>query len=278
LGRAHALELAKLGATVAVNDLDENLAATVVSEIEAGGRHAFAHCGSVADEQQMHRLVDTCMSRTGRLDAIVMNAGNLRARPFEELSLDDYRAVMEVHYFGTVILVRAAWSVMKLQDYGRIVLTSSASGLYGTLFETTYSPAKAAVLGFMRALLRESPPSIRINAIAPLGATEMTSGFWNGAATNALQPERVSPLVAFLASEAAPNGQVIAAGGGSFLSVHIAECKGFYLSDAELAAGLLPEKMSELGRNIAPTFFHRSGQQVDRLLALAGLPPHDEGI
>lgn len=275
LGRAYALEMARHGARVVVNDLRAADAEPVANEIRAHGGASLVVAGSVADVRAAQSIVDAAVDAYGRLDGIVCNAGNLRDKPFGEMLEEDFRILMDVHYFGTVWMVRAAWPLMTRQAYGRIVLTTSVSGLYGTLHETNYSPAKLAVVGFMRALLREAPEGVRVNAVAPVATTDMTRGFWNDEATEAFAPERVAPLVVALISERAPQGRIIAAGGGAFVGVGLAETPGLHLPDERLSPDTILDALPSILDSPAPVDFHRSGQHVDKLLALGGRGSHE---
>jgi len=225
LGRSHALALAARGAKLVVNDLgDENgtseNASAVVAEIVAAGGEAIAHGASVADNAQVEDMVAKTMEKWGRIDILINNAGILRDKTFPKMALDDFRLVVEVHLMGTVNCTKAVWDVMREQQYGRVVFTSSSTGLYGNFGQANYGAAKMAVVGLMNTLhLEGAKYNIRVNCLAPAAGTAMTDGLMPQAVFDLLTPESVSPGVVFLASENAPSRTILCAGGGSF-AVH----------------------------------------------------------
>jgi len=225
LGRSHALALAARGAKLVVNDLgDENgvseNANAVVAEILAAGGTAIAHGASVADNAQVEDMVAKTMEKWGRVDILINNAGILRDKTFQKMALDDFRLVVEVHLMGTVNCTKAVWDIMREQQYGRIVFTSSSTGLYGNFGQANYGAAKMAVVGLMNTLhLEGAKYNIRVNCLAPAAGTAMTDGLMPPAVFDLLTPESVSPGVVFLASENAPSRTILCAGGGSF-AVH----------------------------------------------------------
>ncbi|MCH7980167.1 MAG: SDR family NAD(P)-dependent oxidoreductase [Proteobacteria bacterium] len=225
LGRSHALALAARGAKLVVNDLgDENSvsenANAVVAEIVAAGGEAIAHGVSVADNAQVEDMVAKTMEKWGRVDILINNAGILRDKTFQKMALDDFRLVIEVHLMGTVNCTKAVWDIMREQQYGRVVFTTSSTGLYGNFGQANYGAAKMAVVGLMNTLhLEGSKYNIRVNCLAPAAGTAMTDGLMPQAVFDLLTPESVSPGVVFLASENAPSRAILCAGGGSF-AVH----------------------------------------------------------
>ena len=225
LGRSHALALAARGAKLVVNDLgDENgvseNANAVVAEIVAAGGEAIAHGASVADNAQVEDMVAKTMEKWGRVDILINNAGILRDKTFQKMALDDFRLVIEVHLMGTVNCTKAVWDIMREQQYGRVVFTTSSTGLYGNFGQANYGAAKMAVVGLMNTLhLEGSKYNIRVNCLAPAAGTAMTDGLMPQAVFDLLTPESVSPGVVFLASENAPSRAILCAGGGSF-AVH----------------------------------------------------------
>ena len=243
LGRSHAIELARRGARVVVNDLggsvngegqNTDAALAVVAEIEAAGGSAIAHPANVADAAQVADMVAQTMERWGRVDILVNNAGILRDKSFSKMELADFDAVLGVHLMGSVNCTKAVWDIMKSQEYGRIVMTSSSSGLYGNFGQTNYGAAKLGVVGFMNTLVQEGAKyNIRVNALAPTAGTRMTEGLMNEQAFNLLTPETVTPAVLFMVSEDAPTHTILAAGAGAFAVAKIVETEGMWLPEEE---------------------------------------------
>ncbi|MDJ0916568.1 MAG: SDR family NAD(P)-dependent oxidoreductase [Woeseiaceae bacterium] len=242
LGRAHALALAARGAKVVVSDLadaDGNLAGAnaVVADIEAAGGEAVAVGANVADMEQVEAMVAETMNRWGRIDILVNNAGILRDKTFAKMSLDDFRLVIEVHVMGSVNCTKAVWDIMREQQYGRIIFTSSSSGLYGNFGQSNYGAAKMAVVGFMNTLhLEGAKYDIRVNCLAPIAGTAMTEGLLPDAVYKLLAPESVSHGVVFLASDSAPSRTILCAGGGGFAVNRDFETEGVSLLPDNLSA------------------------------------------
>lgn len=241
LGRSHALELAKRGAKVVVNDLggtvdgsggNSEASLAVVAEIEAMGGEAMAHGANVANFEQVQDMVKQTVDKWGRVDILVNNAGILRDKSFGKGTMDDYRLVVDVHLMGSVYCTKACWDIMKEQNYGRIVVTTSSSGLYGNFGQTNYGSAKMGVIGMMNTLAQEGAKNnIKINALAPTAGTRMTEGLIPEKSFELLTPETVTPAVLFLVSEDAPTRTILGAGAGSFAVAKIVETEGMYLPD-----------------------------------------------
>jgi NAD(P)-dependent dehydrogenase (short-subunit alcohol dehydrogenase family) len=244
LGRCHALALADRGARVVVNDLGGNdgqsaNANAVVDEIKAAGGEAMAHGANVANYEQVGDMVQQAMDAWGRVDILINNAGILRDKTFAKMALDDFRLVIEVHLMGTANCTKAVWDIMREQNYGRIVFTSSSSGLYGNFGQANYGAAKMAMVGLMNTLhLEGAKYNIHVNCLAPTAGTAMTEGLFPPAVFKLLSPEAVSPAVVFLAGPDAPSRKVLGAGGGSF-----AVFKGFETE----GTNLLPDDLSPEG-------------------------------
>ena len=239
LGRSHALALAERGARVVVNDLGEDGANSVVNDIEAAGGTAMAVACSVSDNDAVVAMVNQTMDTWGRVDILVNNAGILRDKTFHKMSLDDFQLVIDVHLMGSVYCTKAVWGLMREQQYGRVMFTSSSPGLYGNFGQANYAAAKMAMVGLMNTLhLEGEKHNIRVNCLAPAAGTAMTEGLFPEKAFELLAPETVSPGVVFLVSPDAPSRTVLAAGGGGF-----AVFKGFETD----GINLLPENLSAEG-------------------------------
>ena len=240
LGRAHALALARSGARVVVNDLDPASAAQVCNDIVQLGGEALASAADVQQPSSVEAMVAATLERWGRVDILVNNAGILRDRTFAKQELADFRLVLDVHVMGSVHCAQAVWPHMKARGYGRIIFTTSSSGLYGNFGQAAYSAAKMALVGLMQTLALEgASDGIRVNCMAPSAATAMTAGLWSEEDLAALTPERVSPAVVALASEAAPSKCIVLAGAGSFKCAHVTMTHGVHLPDAQLSAEAL---------------------------------------
>ncbi len=243
LGRGHALEFARRGARVVVNDLGGSVDGTgggseaaqaVVGEIEADGGEAMANGANVADYAQVEKMVSDTIARWGRVDVLVNNAGILRDKTFGKMDLADFQAVIDVHLHGSVNCTKAVWDQMREQEYGRIVMTSSSSGIYGNFGQTNYGAAKMALVGFMNSLAPEGLKyGIKVNTLSPIAATRMTEDLIPKHVLALLQPEAVTPAVIFMASEEAPTKQIIAAGAGVYARVVIQETPGVFLAESE---------------------------------------------
>jgi NAD(P)-dependent dehydrogenase (short-subunit alcohol dehydrogenase family) len=237
LGRAHALAFAARGAKVVVNDLgsardgagSSNAAARVVEEIHALGGEAISNGANVTNMAEVEAMVAAAMERWGRVDVLVNNAGILRDKTFARMDLEDFRLVVEIHLMGSINATKAVWDIMRQQNYGRIVMTTSSSGLYGNFGQANYSAAKLALVGAMQTLALEGAKhGIHVNSLAPTAATRMTSQIMDEASLQRLAPEFVSPAVLFLASQNAPTRCILAAGAGGFEVANITLTRGIY--------------------------------------------------
>lgn len=248
LGRAHALALARSGARVLVNDLDAASARQVCKEITALGGEALDSSANVQDIHAVEAMAALALQRWGRVDILVNNAGILRDRTFAKLDLTDFRLVLDVHVMGSVNCTKVLWPHMKERGYGRVIFTTSSSGLYGNFGQSAYSAAKMALVGLMQTLALEGARyGIHVNCIAPSAATHMTHDLWSPEDLAALDPQRVSPAVVALASEAAPNRHVVLAGAGSVKLAHVTMTRGVYLADDRLSAEEILAQWDRIG-------------------------------
>ena len=243
LGRCHALALAERGAKIVVNDLggpdgESENANAVAAEINAGGGEALAHGANVADMDQVNDMVARAMGAWGRVDILINNAGILRDKTFAKMPIEDFRLVVEVHLMGTANCTKAVWDIMREQNYGRVVFTTSSSGLYGNFGQSNYGAAKMALVGLMNTLhLEGAKNNIHVNCLAPTAGTAMTEGLFPEAVFKLMSPQVVSPAVVFLSGPDAPSRKVLCAGGGS-----VAVFKGFETEGMSLLPdGMTPE-------------------------------------
>jgi NAD(P)-dependent dehydrogenase (short-subunit alcohol dehydrogenase family) len=240
LGRAYALELARRGARVVVNDLGGardgtgsslTAAQTVVEEIKGLGGDAIANGSSVTDEAGVAQMVAEAKAQWGRVDILINNAGILRDRSFGKMTIADFRTVVEVHLMGSVICTKAVWDLMREQGYGRILMTTSGTGLYGNFGQTNYGAAKLALVGFMNSLAIEGAKNnVRVNTIAPVAATRMTEDVMPAEALAKMGPESVVPAALYLVSEGAPTKVTLAAGAGGFERAYITMTQGIHVA------------------------------------------------
>lgn len=278
LGRAHALELARHGAHVLINDIGADApgsaAQAVADSIRAAGGHACVHGADVTDPQQVQQMVDDAVGRWGRVDILVNNAGILRDKSFAKMSLDDFRLVMEVHVMGAVHCTHAVWNAMREQNYGRIVMTTSSSGLYGNFGQANYGAAKMALVGLMQTLALEGERyGVRVNCLAPTAATAMTEGLLDAQALALLEPASVSPALIALVTENAPTRTVLMAGAGSFEQAHITMTRGVFLDESELSAQAVISRLDDIadrtGETVPVTGFDQLRHEIAKAQASA---------
>ncbi len=237
LGREHALLLDARGARVVVNDLGEATSEAVAAEINAAGGEAVATGASVTDYDAVQAMVEDTIARWGKIDILINNAGILRDKTFAKMDLADFRLVVDVHLMGAVNCAKAVWSHMRAQNYGRIVMTTSSSGLYGNFGQSNYAAAKMALVGLMQTLAIEGKRNnIRVNCIAPTAATQMLGGLLPQEELDLFHPDRVSPGVLVLVSEDAPTRCILCAGAGSFEAAHITLTRGVFVGAGPAAA------------------------------------------
>jgi len=246
LGREHALALAARGAKVVVNDLGAavdgsggapSAALAVVEQIRAAGGQAIANGASVTDEAAVRGMVDQALQAWGRVDILVNNAGILRDKSFAKMDLADFRLVLDVHLMGAVHCCKAVWDVMRAQNYGRIVMTTSSSGLYGNFGQANYGAAKMALVGLMQTLsLEGAKNNIRVNCLAPTAATRMTENLLPESMLKLLQPAAVTPGLLALVAEDAPTRAILCAGAGAFERAHVTLTEGVFVGLRDDAA------------------------------------------
>jgi NAD(P)-dependent dehydrogenase (short-subunit alcohol dehydrogenase family) len=271
LGRQHALELARRGARVVVNDLGGSVdgsggssaaAEAVVAEIKAFGGEAIANGSSVTDDAGVANMVQQAMDAWGRIDILVANAGILRDKTFSKMEMADFEAVMNVHVMGSVKPAKAVWEIMKAQNYGRIVVTTSSTGLYGNFGQSNYGAAKLALIGFMNTLKLEGQKNnIHVNAISPVAATRMTENLMPAEVLAKLKPEYVTPAVVYLVSEEAPTGVVMTAGAGAFAQARIYETEGVYLGEGGLSVEEVRDNFARITDPTGQQAYVNGGEQ-----------------
>ena len=241
LGRAYALELARRGAKVMVNDLGasrdgsghSDAARAVVDEIRAAGGEAMADGGNVTEPEQMRAMADKARSDWGGVHILINNAGILRDKSFAKMEMADFRAVVDVHLIGSANATHAVWETMRDQAYGRILMTSSSTGLYGNFGQANYGAAKLGLAGFARTLALEGAKyNVRVNTIAPTAATRMTEELFPPELLERFRPELVAPAALFLVSEEAPTGTILGAGAGVVQAAYVTLTRGVALAEA----------------------------------------------
>ena len=243
LGKSHALEFARRGAKVVVNDLGGSVdgsggasdaANAVVEEIKAEGGEAIANGSSVADQSGVQNMIDEVMSKWGRIDVLVNNAGILRDKSFHKISLEEFNAVMDVHFQGSVYTSHAVYPIMREQNFGRIIFTTSSGGLSGNFGQANYGAAKMAMIGLMNCLKIEGQKyNVHSSAVAPVALSRMTENLFPDGIGERFLPEYVTPAVIYLASDDAPNGAIIGAGAGVFTQFRIFETMGLALGTGD---------------------------------------------
>jgi NAD(P)-dependent dehydrogenase (short-subunit alcohol dehydrogenase family) len=272
LGRQHALELARRGAKVVVNDLGGSVDGTggnsaaaeaVVAEIKAFGGEAMANGASVTDDTGVAGLIKQTMDAWGRIDILICNAGILRDKSFSKMEIGDFELVVNVHLMGTMKPIKAAWEIMKTQNYGRIVVTTSSSGLYGNFGQSNYGAAKLGIIGLMQTLKIEGQKNnIHVNAISPVAATRMTENLGIPPEIfDKLKPEYVTPGVVFLCTEEAPTGAILTAGAGAFALSRIVETEGVYLGEGGLSVEEVRDNWGKISDGANSQAYFMGGEQ-----------------
>ncbi len=271
LGRSHALLLARHGARVMVNDMEGGAAGAVAEEIVAAGGTALAAAASVTDEAAVAEMVDAATRAWGGVDILINNAGILRDKSFAKMDLADFRLVVDVHLMGAVVCSKAVWDQMRERRFGRIVMTTSSSGLYGNFGQANYGAAKMALVGLMQTLAIEGEKNnVRVNCLAPTAATAMTEGVLAPDALVELSPDAVSPGLLALIGDDAPTRAILCAGAGHFAAANITLTEGAFIGRGDDAGARVA---AEWGRvidrrdEIVPAY---GFIQAERELANAG--------
>ncbi|WP_420134145.1 SDR family NAD(P)-dependent oxidoreductase [Rhodopseudomonas sp.] len=279
LGRAHALGLAALGAKVVVNDFggardgtggSMTAAETVVEEIKKAGGTAMADGADVSNYEQVQAMVAKATKEWGSVDLLVANAGILRDKSFAKMELSDFQKVIDVHLAGTFYCCKAVWDGMKERNYGRIVLTTSSSGMFGNFGQANYGAAKAGIVGLMNVLAQEGRKTdIRVNTISPTAATRMTEELLPPQALQLMKPEAITPAVLFLLSENAPTRTTLGAGAGSFAQIKIIETEGINLPENEWTPDGIAAHFAEITDDSKAQALEGAFQQTQKYVAQA---------
>jgi NAD(P)-dependent dehydrogenase (short-subunit alcohol dehydrogenase family) len=272
LGAAHARALAGRGAKVLINDLG-SAAEETARAIRGDGGDVVAYAADVTAVDQVEAMVDEARRRFGSVDILVNNAGILRDKSFVNMDLAHFREVVDVHLMGSVNCAKAVWSGMRTQRYGRIIFTTSSSGLYGNFGQANYSAAKMALVGLMKTLAIEGEKyDVRVNCLSPSAATHMTHGLYGDEKLGALSPDLVAPAVLALSDEEAPTGMVLCAGAGRFEAAHVTLTRGVSIRGPRAAEEILARLQEITDRD--GEFLPRSGEEQSHWEADCALNTH----
>ena len=279
LGRSHALALASRGAKVVVNDLggavdgsgsSSEAALEVVRTIEAAGGEAVANGANVADLNQVEAMVAQTIEKWGRVDILVNNAGILRDKSFVKMTMEDFKLVVDVHLIGSVNCTKAVWSLMREQGYGRIVMTTSSSGMYGNFGQSNYGAAKMAVVGLMNTLVLEGDKyDIKVNCLSPTAGTRMLDGLLTDEISAVLTVEAVTTGLLTLCDTDAPNRTILCAGAGGYARTHIYETDGIFLAPEDQTPENVRANMEAIENTDNQRMLVGGFQQTDKFVAKA---------
>jgi NAD(P)-dependent dehydrogenase (short-subunit alcohol dehydrogenase family) len=279
LGRAHALGLASRGAKVVVNDFGGardgtggslTPAEAVVEEILKSGGEAMADGADVSNYEQVKAMVATATEKWGSVDLLCANAGILRDKSFAKMEIADFAKVLDVHLTGTFYCCKAVWDGMRERNFGRIVVTTSSSGLYGNFGQANYGAAKTGMIGLMTVLAEEGrKTNIRVNMISPTAATRMTEELLPPRALALMKPEAITPAVLFLLAEDAPTRTIMGAGAGSFAVIRILETEGINLAESEWTPDAIAARFAEIGDMSTAKALEGAFQQTQKYVAQA---------
>ncbi|MET0971468.1 MAG: SDR family NAD(P)-dependent oxidoreductase [Tardiphaga sp.] len=279
LGKAHALGLAKLGAKVVVNDFGGardgsggslSAAEAVVEEIRQLGGIAMADAADVSNFEQVKAMVDKATAEWGSVDLMCANAGILRDKSFAKMEIADFAKVLDVHLTGTFYCCKAVWEGMRARNYGRIVLTTSSSGLYGNFGQANYGAAKTGMVGLMNVLAEEGRKSdIRVNTVSPTAATRMTEELLPPQALALMKPEAITPAVLYLLSENAPTKTIMGAGSGSFAVIKLLESEGVNFAEEDWSADTIAAHFAEISDMAQAKALEGAFHQTQKYIAQA---------
>ncbi|MEC5408527.1 SDR family NAD(P)-dependent oxidoreductase [Paraburkholderia sp. MPAMCS5] len=272
LGRTHALELARRGAKLVINDFggsrdgmggSSDAALAVVEEIRRAGGEAIANGANVADFEQVTAMAAQAKAEFGRIDILINNAGILRDKSFSKMEMADFRAVVDVHLMGSVYCTKAVWEIMREQNYGRVLMTTSAAGLFGNFGQANYGSAKVGLVGLMNMLGIEGKKNdIRVNTLAPMAATRMTEDIFPAHLLEATGPETVTPGALYLVSEHAPNRVVLGASGGVFSTMRMVDTAPVAIAASELSPEAVEAHFAQISDWSTANFREDANQQV----------------
>ena len=285
LGRAHALGLARLGAKVVVNDFggardgsggSMTAAETVVEEIRAAGGTAMADGADVSNFEQVTAMVEKATKEWGSVDVLCANAGILRDKSFAKMEVADFQKVLDVHLVGTFYCCKAVWEGMRARNYGRIVLTTSSSGLYGNFGQANYGAAKTGMVGLMNVLAEEGRKTdIRVNIVSPTAATRMTEELLPPEALKLMKPEAITPAVEYMLRENAPTKTIMGAGAGSFAVIRILESEGVNFPEEQWTADTIAANFKDISdmsnARALDGAFHQTQKYVEQAAKRLGL-------
>ena len=270
LGRSHALLLSRLGAKVLVNDMNVDAADKVAREIEAAGGEAAGFAASVTDEARIAEMAASALALWGRIDILVNNAGILRDKSFAKMTMAEFREVIDVHLMGSAICTKAVWEIMRQQRYGRVVMTTSSSGLFGNFGQANYGAAKMALVGLMQTLALEGEKyGIKVNCLAPTAATAMTGGLLDEKTSERLSPDLVSPGLPALVGEDAPTRANLCAGAGHFARSNVTLTRGANLGGGDGASARVISSWSRISDRTGEIVPDYGFTQMERELASA---------